>query len=155
MIKRITTVPRRDALRSRLLSQIQEDEAGCWIWTGNLDSKGYGRFRFNIDGVQRETGTHRAAWLVFRGDIPGDLVVDHLCRVRSCANPDHLELVTSAVNSQRGETGRNPSGTYACGTHGNEDGYLARSSNGLWTRWVCRICRRARVARFKARNEAA
>lgn len=28
--------------------------------------------------------------------------LDHLCRVRSCVNPDHLEPVSRAENCQRG-----------------------------------------------------
>jgi len=31
------------------------------------------------------------------------LVLDHLCRVRACCNPAHLEVVTNRVNILRGE----------------------------------------------------
>jgi hypothetical protein len=34
---------------------------------------------------------------------PKGLDVDHLCRVRACCNPDHLEVVTHQVNSLRGD----------------------------------------------------
>ena len=34
--------------------------------------------------------------------IPAGMELDHLCRVRDCANPDHLEVVTHRVNDLRG-----------------------------------------------------
>ncbi|WP_421877340.1 HNH endonuclease signature motif containing protein [Mycolicibacterium wolinskyi] len=37
------------------------------------------------------------------GDIPENHQVDHLCRVRDCINPDHLEPVTQQENIARGE----------------------------------------------------
>lgn len=36
------------------------------------------------------------------GPVPPGLDLDHLCRIRRCINPDHLEPVTNAVNSRRG-----------------------------------------------------
>jgi hypothetical protein len=35
------------------------------------------------------------------GPIPEGLVIDHLCRVRSCCNPEHLEAVTPEENNRR------------------------------------------------------
>jgi hypothetical protein len=128
----------------------------CWLWQGRLDREGYGRFRFVSDGAKRMTGAHRAAWLALRSDIPPGLVVDHLCRVRRCVNPFHMEIVTVKVNTRRGElrgkVGRrsNPAGQ-RCGTHGREDGYEYRNPAG-YTAWTCRICRRDRVNRWRRRR---
>jgi hypothetical protein len=36
------------------------------------------------------------------GPIPDGLVIDHLCRVHNCVNPEHLEPVTPAENTRRG-----------------------------------------------------
>jgi hypothetical protein len=38
------------------------------------------------------------------GPILDGLVIDHLCSVRRCCNPDHLEAVTNAENTRRGES---------------------------------------------------
>jgi hypothetical protein len=38
-----------------------------------------------------------------RDPIPAGLHLDHLCRVRDCVNPEHLEPVTNAENLRRGD----------------------------------------------------
>jgi len=71
----------------------------CWLWSrGMVD--GYGRF---WDG-QREWKAHVFAWVEENGPVPAGLELDHLCRVRNCVRPDHLEAVTHRVNTLRGET---------------------------------------------------
>lgn len=72
---------------------------GCWIWMGTVDREGYGRVR---DG-RRLLRAHRVMYESLRGEIPAGLVPDHLCRVTSCVNPDHIEPVTQQVNILRGE----------------------------------------------------
>ena len=73
---------------------------GCWLWTGNIDHYGYGTFhRSSSSGPTRKA--HRIAWNLAFGDIGDELTVDHLCRVKACANPDHMELVTRAENTRR------------------------------------------------------
>lgn len=78
----------------RFVSMIEESDDGCWLWQGALKSNGYGR-------VDRSTLAHRWAYQAFVGPIPDDLVVDHLCRRKSCVNPLHMELVTIAENVRR------------------------------------------------------
>ena len=81
------------------MSKISKDESGCWIWIGYKNSAGYGRvFFWNRKGQP----AHRWAYEYFKGEIPKGLVIDHLCRVHACCNPDHLEAVTNQVNIQRG-----------------------------------------------------
>lgn len=79
------------------------DPVECWPWTGLKDRDGYGRFRVNAQ--QKAFGVHRWAYMSLRGPIPEGLVIDHLCRVRHCVNPDHLEAVTNAENVRRGRAG--------------------------------------------------
>lgn len=75
------------------------DRSGeCWMWTAAQDSQGYGRFWC----VDRMVFAHRFAYELLVAPIPTGLVLDHLCRVKSCVNPAHLEPVTIAENVRRG-----------------------------------------------------
>ena len=80
-----------------------EPNSGCWLWMGYTSPAGYGVFAPNAE--IRNKQAHRVAYELFRGPIPSGLVIDHLCRMRCCVNPDHLEPVTQRVNSQRGTSG--------------------------------------------------
>jgi len=82
---------------------IPEPNSGCWIWIGALSRafNGYGKF---WDGTKKVMA-HRFAYEHIKGPIPDNLELDHLCRLRCCVNPDHLEPVTSKENSQRGNVG--------------------------------------------------
>lgn len=71
-------------------------ETGCWLWTGALNEDGYGS-----TNSRPETQAHRAVWHRLVGPIAPGMELDHLCRVRACVNPDHLEPVTQAVNKRR------------------------------------------------------
>jgi HNH endonuclease len=69
----------------------------CWLWTGALDTHGYG----HVCRDGRDLQTHRAVYEILVGPIPPGLTLDHLCRVRRCCNPDHVEVVTRTENLQR------------------------------------------------------
>ena len=75
-----------------------EDDNGCWIWQRSLSSTGYGNYS---EGKSKIKLAHRAIYERHRGPIPKGLQLDHLCRVRACVNPDHLEPVTQAENIRR------------------------------------------------------
>lgn len=72
----------------------------CHIWQGAKCPHGYGRV--NIENRTRQA--HRVAYERGVGPIPEGLVIDHLCRVPSCVNPDHLEAVTHWENLRRGNS---------------------------------------------------
>lgn len=75
----------------------------CWLWTGALHTHGYGML--NVDGLVRRA--HRLVYEMLVGPIPDERPhLDHLCRVRHCVNPSHLEPVTNAVNVRRGAEAR-------------------------------------------------
>lgn len=76
---------------------IPEPNCGCWLWHGAAVS-GYGQFW--IEGKLQLA--HRVAYRHYVGAIPNDLELDHLCRVKSCINPMHLEPVTRSENVIRG-----------------------------------------------------
>lgn len=87
----------------RFLSKVNKNGAGgCWLWTAAINSKGYGVFRHN--GIMRLAST--VAFEIFKGPKPRGMHVDHLCRVRHCVNPAHLDLVTPKVNTRRGLAGQ-------------------------------------------------
>lgn len=85
-------------LPERWSSRITVDESGCWIWTGALDGQGYGSTKH--DG--KLTCAHRAIYETLVGEIPPWLQCDHICRVRRCVNPVHIELVSQRENTLRG-----------------------------------------------------
>lgn len=69
----------------------------CWLWIGKIDD-GYGRFCFG----NKYYLVHRMSFAVLKDKLGENTQVDHLCKVRNCLNPDHLEEVTSKENTRRG-----------------------------------------------------
>jgi hypothetical protein len=135
----------------RLAHATAPDPSGgdCWLWQRRLSHDGYGQVQCFVNGRSMKTMAHRVAWMAYRSEIPAGLQIDHLCRVRACCNPWHLEPVTNRVNSLRG-AGR-PRG---CTRHGHENGYHWYDSDGF-SQWICRICGRESSARRNARRRAA
>lgn len=91
----------------------------CWLWTGAVNDSGYGV----ILGPDSKhlVYAHRVAYEKLVGPVPEDKQLDHLCRVRRCVNPAHVEPVTHLENIQRGTRARthcrrgheyNPTNTY-------------------------------------------
>lgn len=87
-----------------LISGRVEITDACWLWTGAMHPAGYGRIR--IGGRRgRQQYAHRWLYGQVVGPVPLRLDLDHLCRVRRCVRPSHLEVVTRLTNIQRGEGG--------------------------------------------------
>jgi len=109
---------------------------GCWEWTGSLNEYGYGRWYAKGTSLR----AHRQAFIALRGPIEDDLVIDHLCRVRHCINPWHMEPVTRGENVLRGDgiTARNTRATHC------PHGHAYSESNTYMHRGFrkCRECMR-------------
>lgn len=118
---------------------------GCWLWCAGISSNtGYG----NVWWYGKTASAHRVAYQLSRGPILDGLTLDHLCRVRHCVNPDHLEAVPFVVNNARGTS---PSAINKVKTH-CVNGHEFTSENTY--RWKGRDARGCRVCRNKAANRA-
>ena len=130
-----------DKQLERFNAKVQpEPNTGCWLWVGSCSDQGYGLFWF--DGKVRKA--HRVSYEMHRGPIPDGLTIDHLCRVRSCVNPDHLEAVTLAENIRRGESAcRNKTHCPHGHPYDEKNTAMKRTRNRKWQR-TCRECRNKR-----------
>jgi hypothetical protein len=68
----------------------------CWLWTGKIDD-GYGRFSYK--GILYLV--HRLVVATLKEPVVDGMVIDHICRVRNCCNPDHLRQVTISENTKK------------------------------------------------------
>jgi hypothetical protein len=117
------------------------DPAGHWVWMRPLTNQGYGGC--SIAQNQRSAGlAHRLSYETFIGPIPEGLTVDHLCRVRSCVNPAHLEAVTAKENTLRGRgiTATNIAKTHCTKGHPFDDANTIVNRRG---HRKCRLCNNA------------
>lgn len=119
----------------RFWSKVEVARNGCWLWVAGHSPEGYGVFQ---PSPKKRAYAHRWAYEFLVGPIPAGLQIDHLCRTRDCLNPDHLEPVTSAVNTHRGATQIHR--TVCPAGHPYDDVNTYRH-NG---RRYCYACRRAR-----------
>lgn len=152
-----TDDPPRPSTQERFWSKVNKagsvpekrSELGpCWLWTGYLH-RGYGQFHAD----QTTYRAHRFAYEEIVGPIPDGLEIDHLCRVRSCCNPSHLEPVTHRVNVLRSESF---AAKYAAQTHCRrgheftpENTYVSPKNQR-----ECRTCHREDERAFRAARRA-
>jgi hypothetical protein len=123
-------------------------EIGCWVWNGALSHDGYGRFGRHING---ERYVHRIMYEYYFGTIPDGLTIDHLCRVRNCCNPFHLEVVTLTENISRGNYGWHGQKTHCPRGHEyNVDNTYFNKRNERY----CRACGSMHQRAYKARKKA-
>lgn len=87
----------------RFWAKVDKDgSGGCWLWTG-ASTRGYGTFGvgYRAEHTHRKVYAHRWVYEHEIGPIPEGFQVDHLCFVRLCVNPAHLEAVTQQENLRR------------------------------------------------------
>lgn len=127
-------------------------ESGCWIWMGRCIYSGYGHFDFNNKAVL----AHRWGYEHYtKTKIPPKMTIDHLCRVRCCVNPAHLEVVTQSENLRRSRIiyDYNRNKTHCLKGHplSGDNLYMHRYRNS--THRHCRECKRAEIRQRRARNK--
>jgi hypothetical protein len=133
-------------LPARIFRSIELDPVKhCWLWQRSLEWTGYGRSYY--EGKQWKV--HRLVYTLLVGDIPEKLDLDHLCRVRHCVNPSHLEPVTRAENILRGDL---PGRMKTHCKHGHE---LTPENTVRYNgRRSCRTCRLEANRQWYHRDEA-
>lgn len=118
----------------------------CWLWTASK-VPGTGYASFQVSSAKR-VNAHRWAYEALVGPIPRGMQLDHLCRVRHCVNPAHLEAVPPVVNVRRGTS----PGAEALRRTKCEMGH-PYSQWGVFRarRRVCRLCRAAYARAYRTR----
>jgi len=151
-IKRIENPRAKPTLLERFLKFIAFDEDGHWRWTGAKHSFGHGRLGRG-DASNKVLLAHRVSYELFVGPIPDGLEIDHLCRIPSCCNPDHLEPVTHKVNCLRGvgSPAANARRTHCIRGHEFAGNNLHIGPDG---KRYCRTCDALRGRRERAKIDA-
>jgi hypothetical protein len=129
------------------LTRVDRLPGGCWLWRGAINSNKYGM----IKRGGRSVRAHRLFYTELVGPIPDGMVLDHICRVRHCVNPDHLRVVTSLENSMcgYGVCAVNARKTHCPKGHPyNEQNLLPRKDGHR----SCRICKSANDSARHRRN---
>lgn len=143
-----TNVPMEIAiplLWKRLEPKVNKIPGGCWIWTGYINSWGYGEIGFRYTSWR----VHRVAYWRFKGPIPPKMQVCHSCDTPACCNPDHLWLGTNKQNhmdARAKKRCRAQKITHCPRGHDYaEHGFIVEKTG--WRQ--CKICNRGRL-RLKA-----
>jgi len=128
---------------TRFWRYVEKSDNGCWLWSGSLNKHGYGQlYAGMVDGHRvPPLLAHRLSYQINTGTIPEGLDLDHLCRVRRCVNPSHLEPVTRRDNLLRGEgfSAINTKKDHCPRNHPYDESNTSITKNG-WRR--CKTCHR-------------
>jgi hypothetical protein len=133
----------REDIEAKIKRYTVIDGNGCWLWQRCLSVGGYAR-------VGGGRNLHRLSYEIFVGPIPDGLHIDHLCRVKTCVNPAHLEPVTRHENLLRSfsASGINHRKTHCLRGHDLSDAYICKTTRGRYQR-TCKECIKIRAKRRK------
>lgn len=131
-----------------------EPNTGCWLHV-NDGPNGYARATLN----GKRNYAHIISYELHKGKIPAGLQIDHLCTVKCCVNPKHLEAVTPGVNTRRGPCGSketNPGAKHWRSKAHCNNGHPLSGENLCVYRngWrACRECNRQKTRRLRERRK--
>lgn len=136
----------------RFQRKFEVDDNGCWTWLGFIRPCGYGTFKHK--GITWMA--HRFAYEALVAPIPFGMQLDHLCRVRHCVNPEHLEPVTPRENTMRSTSFAAVNAEKDSCVNGHEftpeNTRYTRRANTNRTRRACRACGRVSSSTYRARK---
>jgi len=134
---------KKQSIFERFSKSYTVSECGCWLSNSYKDKDGYCQFWVSADSKSMKA--HRWSYEHYIGKIPEGLTIDHICRVKHCVNPDHLEAVTNLENISRAKK------MITHCRHGHE-----LSGNNLYIRpdgdRGCRVCRLDADKRYRKRK---
>lgn len=151
MLLAFTKAGRGESLNRNLedmwINASPEPNSGCWLWCGKVSKSGYG----DVWVGDRLHRAHRVSYEIVNGPVPVGFELDHLCRVRCCINPAHIEPVTRRENTLRGvgpamSSFRQLSKTHCRSGHPYSGDNLRILYDG---RRGCRICQNRASARYR------
>ena len=127
---------------------VPADKDQCWVWQAMKDRNGYGKFH---DPAQdrRVVYAHRYSWELCNPPIPAGLTIDHVCRNRSCVNPNHLRVMTQGDNTRAGRNAQREATHCPRGhPYDDENTYRAPKTG----KRNCRICGDRRTREYRQRR---
>jgi hypothetical protein len=134
-------------VRVRFSKRFAVRPGGCWEWTARVEPNGYAKFMVKEGGKWRSIWAHIVSYTIFRGEVPTGLQLDHICRNRSCVNPEHLRAVTQKVNILSSES---PIAKIAARqTCANGHAYTEENTRMYRGMRYCRTCKREHDARYR------
>lgn len=133
------------------VSEVRPDLGACWLWLGSK-TKPNGHGKFWLSDTRTYTTAHRVAYELLVSEIPTGLQLDHLCRVRHCVNPAHVEPVTPRINTLRGESFAASNAQKTHCPHGHP--YDAKNTRIHGGRRYCRACWTEGIYASRSRRSA-
>jgi len=135
-----------------------DDPIKCWLWVGAISRSSHGGAKYGSFRVgDKMVSAHRLSYEMHHHvTIPEGMTIDHVkirgCTSTLCVNPNHLEVVTSRVNTLRGDTLQSLNAHKTCCVHGhvfNEENTYVYPSGYR----ACRACVRKSRQKYQTKKQ--